>query len=67
MDAKTDLLNNESKSKLFSAPGDARESANRTTINVFEVRLMVLFRVHMTVLLELHLKVHFKNYTKMHK
>ena len=34
-------------SKIFSAPGDAQESANRTTINVFDVRLMVKFSVHL--------------------
>ena len=38
IDVKCGQLKNESKNELFSAPDDAQESANRTTINVFEVR-----------------------------
>ena len=37
MDAKSGELKNESRSKLFSAPGDAQESANGTTTNAFEI------------------------------
>ena len=33
MDAKSGQLKNESKSEVFSAPDDAQESANGTTIN----------------------------------
>ena len=52
MDAKSGQLKNESKSGIFSAPGDAKESANGTTINVFDVPLMVQFRVHLIIHLE---------------
>ena len=62
MDAKSGQLKNESESELFIASGDARESANGTTINAFEVHLMVQFRVHLILHLQLHLKVHFKIY-----
>ena len=41
--------------------------ANRTTINTFDVSLMVQFRVHLIIHLESHLKVHFKIYIKTHK
>ena len=41
MDSKFGRLKNEGKSELFSAPGDAEESANRTKINAFEVRVMI--------------------------
>ena len=67
MDAKSAQLKNESKSELFSAPADAQESAKRTAINAFELRLMAQFRVHLTMHLELYLKVYFKIYVKMHK
>ena len=67
MYAKSGQLKNESKSEMFSAPGDAQESANGTTINEFDVRLMVQFRVHLIIHLELHLKVHFKIYIEVHK
>ena len=67
MDAKSGQLKNESKSEIFSAPGDAQESANGTTINMFDVRLMVQFRMHLIIHTELHLKVHFKIYIKMNK
>ena len=55
MDAKSGQLKNESKSEIFSAPGDAQESANGTTINMFDVRLMVQFRMHLIIHTELHL------------
>ena len=67
MDPKSGLLKNESKNELFSTPGDAQESANGTTINAFDVRLMIQFRVHLIINLELDLKVHFKIYIKVHK
>ena len=67
MDAKSGQLKNESKSKIFSAPGDAQESANGTTINMFDVRLMVQFRIHLIIHTELHLKLHFKICIKMNK
>ena len=67
MDAKSGQLKNESKSEIFSAPGDAQESANGTTINMFDVRLMVQFRIHLIIHTELHLKLHFKIYIKMNK
>ena len=67
MDAKSGQLKNESKSEIFSAPGDAQESANGTTINMFNVRLMVQFRMHLIIHTELHLKLHFKIYIKMNK
>ena len=46
IDAKSGQLKNKSKSEVFSAPGDPQESANRTAINAFDMRLMVKFRVH---------------------
>ena len=46
MDAKSGQLKNESKSETFSALGDAQESANGTTINTFDMRLIIQFRVH---------------------
>ena len=46
MDAKSGQLKNESKSEIFSALGDAQESANGTTINTFDMRLIMQFRVH---------------------
>ena len=67
MDGKSSQLKSESKCELFSAPGDARESANGAMTNAFEVHLMVQFRVHLIIHLELHLKVPFKIYIKMHK
>ena len=63
MDAKSGLLKNESKSEIFSSPGDTQQSPNGTTINVFDVHLMVQFRVHVII----HLEVHFKIYIKVHK
>ena len=67
MVAKSRQLKNESKREIFSAPGDAKQSAKGTTINVFDVSLMVQFRVHLIIHLELHLKVHFKIYIKVQK
>ena len=67
MDAKSGELKNESKSKLFSAPDDAQESANGTTTNALEMWLMVEFKVHLIMHLELDLKVPFKVDIKMHK
>ena len=67
MDAKSGQLKSESKIEIFSVPGDAQESVNGTTINVFDVRLMVQFRVHLMIHLELHLKVQFKIYINVHK
>ena len=55
MDAKSGQLSNESRSKVFGAPNDARESVNETTINAFDVRLMVQFRVHLIIHQERHL------------
>ena len=66
-DGKLGQLKNESKTEMFSIPGDAQESASGTTINVFDVSLMVQFRLHMIIHLELQLKVHFKIYIKVHK
>ena len=42
MDAKCGQLKNESKGGIFNAPGDVQESADRTMINAFDVRLMAL-------------------------
>ena len=67
MDAKSGQFKNESESEIFSAPGDAQESANGTTINMFDVRLMVQFRMHLIIHTELHLKLHFKIYIKTNK
>ena len=67
MDEKFAQLKNESKIELFSAPADAQESENGTTLNAFEVRLMIQFRVHLIIHLKLYLKVHFKIYIKMRK
>lgn len=67
VDAKSGQLKNHIKNELFSESGDAQESASRTTINVFEVRLMTQFRVYLIIHLKLHLKVHLKNYINMHK
>ena len=67
MDAKSGQSRNESKSEIFSAPGDAQQKASGTTINTFHVCLMVQFRVFPIIRLELHLKVHLKIYIKVHK
>ena len=67
IDAKSGQLKNESKSEIFSAPGDVQESANGTNINAFDVRLIVPFRMHLIIHLHLHLKVNFKIYIKVHK
>ena len=53
-------IKNESESEIFSAFGDAQESANGATINVFEVSLMTQHAVHLIIHMELHLKMHFK-------
>ena len=45
MDAKSGQLKTERNIELFSAPGDVQESANRTTVNVFQARLMIQLRV----------------------
>ena len=47
-------LKNESKSARFSVTYDAQEGANGTTINLFEVRLMIKLRVNLITHLELH-------------
>ena len=39
MDAKSGQLK-KSKSEIFSAPGDAQDSANGTTINAFDMPLL---------------------------
>ena len=67
MGAKCGRLKNQSKSEIFRAPGDAQDGANGTTINAFNVCLMVQIRVHLIIHLQLHLKVHFKIYIKVHK
>ena len=41
MNAKSAQFENENKSEHFSAPADAQESTNGTTINAFEVCLMI--------------------------
>ena len=55
------------KSEIFSAPGDAQESANGTTINVFYVRFLVKFRMQLINILRIALKSAFKIYIKVHK
>ena len=60
-------IKTESNSELFSAPGNAQESANGTTINAFEVHLIIQFKGHLRIHLELHLKVHFKINKELHK
>ena len=67
MDRISGQLKNESKSALFSEPGDAQWSENRTAIMRFQVRLMIQFRVHLIMHLKLHLKVHFKIYKRCTK
>ena len=67
MDVKSGQSISESKSEIFSAPGDAQESANGKTVNVFDVRLVVHFKVHLIIHRKLHMKVHFKIYIKVHK
>ena len=65
MDAKSDQLKNQSKGELFSAPDDVQESAHGTTINAFDVCLMIQYRVRLMIHLNLHLKV--KIHIKMHE
>ena len=60
MNVNLGQIKNESQSEIFSALGDAQESANGTTINVFEVSLMTQYAVHLIIHMELHLKMHFK-------
>ena len=67
MHAKLGQLKNESKTKIFCEPGDAQQSSNGTTINTFDVGLMIQFRVHLIMHLQLSLRVHFKIYIKAHK
>ena len=67
MNTKSGQLKNEGKSEIFSAPGDTQASANGTTINAFDVHLLVQFSVHVITHLELHVKVHFKIYIKVQK
>ena len=43
------MQKNKSKSEVLSALGDAQESSNGTTINGFDVRLMVQFKVHLII------------------
>ena len=57
----------ESKNKLFSARGAAQESANGTTINVSEARLIIKFRGRLIISLELHIKMYLNISIKMHK
>ena len=64
--AKYGQLKNESNSEISSAPGDAQKSANRTTINMFDVRLMVQFRAYLIIDLEVHFKIYIKVQKKMH-
>ena len=44
--AKYGQLKNESNCQCFSATGGAQESANKTTLNTFEVHLMIQYMVH---------------------
>ena len=67
MDAKSGQSISESKSEIFSALGDAQESVNGKTVNVFDVHLVVHLRMLLIIHWELHLKVHFKIYIKVHK
>ena len=67
MDAKSGQSISESKSEIFSGLGDAQESVNGKTVNVFDVRLVVHLRMLLIIHWELHLKVHFKIYTKVRK
>ena len=53
-------------SEISSAPGDAQKSANRTTINMFDVRSMVKFRAYLIIDLEVHFKIYIKVQKKMH-
>ena len=63
MNGKSGQLKNESKSDDFRASDDAQESANGTTINVFDVRLMVQCRVHLIIR---HFKIYIKVFKKVH-
>ena len=45
IDAKPGLLKNESKSGIFSAPGDVQDSANGAAINAFDLCFMVQARI----------------------
>ena len=67
MNEKSCQLKTESMSEIFSATSDTQESVNGTTINTFDVHLMVQFRVHLIIHLELQLKMNFKIYIKVHK
>ena len=67
MDPKSSQLKNQSRSEIFNVPGNAQEIVNGTTINAFDVRLVVQFRVRLIIHLALHLKVHFKIYIKCTK
>ena len=60
MDAKSGELKNESKSKRFSTPGDAQESANGTTTNAFEMWLMVEFKMSFKIYIKMQKKVHLR-------
>ena len=46
IDSKSGLFKNESKSEIFSASSDAQESANWTTINASQARLLIGSRLH---------------------
>ena len=59
---KSGQLKNKSKNENFSSPSEPQESANRTTINVFDMGLMAKLRVHLIIHLELHLKERSKTY-----
>ena len=48
MDIKSAHLKNENKSELFNLLADAQKSANGTTINAFEVRLLIHLRLHLS-------------------
>ena len=64
MNAISCQLKNQSKSEFSISRGYAQDSANRTTTNAFEVRLMIQYLVQLLIHLELHVKVHFKICTK---
>ena len=58
MDAKFGQLKYESQGELFSAPGDAQKSTNKTSINTFEVNLMIQFSVQSQVYHDLHQRMY---------
>ena len=56
MNARSCQLKNQSKSEFSISRGYAQDSANRTTTNAFEVRLMIQYLVQLLIHLELHVK-----------